>query len=419
MAEVHPFRALRPTPALAPEVASVPYDVISAAEAAECIRENPRSFLRVSRADAELPGTPPHDDAVYRRARENLLALVRDGILVRDPEPSLYLYQAGDGARWVTGLVCTIGVDGSLDGTIRSHELTRRDKEEDRTRHIEAVQAHTGLVFLFYRDKGEIGKGIGALVPRQENPVAVVGAGNGMIHRVYRIRDPEAIARALWLVRPLDRLYIADGHHRAAAARNVALARRRAGEGGGEADRFMAVLFPHDQVEIHGYSRLITDLAGLSPGSFLGKLGERFQVRRCAPAEKAEFRTSRGAGAGIHLFRMYLGGEWYELGRAAEPAPPGGIPVLDVQVLQDEILGQLLGIQDPRDNPRLQYLGGSRPVSDLEHLVESGEYAVAFSLQPVGIGEVMAIADAGGIMPPKSTWFEPKLKSGLIVHPLD
>ncbi|MDD1667766.1 MAG: DUF1015 family protein [Methanomicrobiales archaeon] len=419
MAEVHPFRALRPTPALAPEVASVPYDVISAAEAAECIRRNPSSFLRVSRADAELPGTPPHDEAVYRRARENLISLVRDGILVRDEEPSLYLYQAGDGTRWVTGLVCTIGVDGSLDGTIRSHELTRRDKEEDRTRHIEAVNAQTGLVFLFYRDDGRIGRDIGDLVPGREDPVAVVGAGNGMIHRIYRIRDPEAIARALRLVQPIGRLYIADGHHRAAAARNVALARRRGGKGGGEADRFMAVLFPHDQVEIHGYSRLVTDLAGLSPGAFLGKLGERFQVCRSTPAGKAEFRTTGGAGPGLHLFRMFLGGAWYELSRPGEPALPGGVPVLDVQVLQDEILGPLLGIRDPRDNPRLQFLGGSRPVTDLEDLVESGEYAVAFSLQPVGIGEVMAIADAGGIMPPKSTWFEPKLKSGLLVHPLD
>ena len=419
MVQIHPFAALRPRPILAPEVAAVPYDVISAGEAARCIRENPRSFLRVSRADAELPGTPPHADAVYLRARENLLSMVGEGILVRDTEPSLYLYQIGDGRRWVTGLVCTIGVDDYLDGTIRSHELTRRDKEEDRTRHIETVNAQTGLVFLFYRDDVSVGHEIGMLVPPGDNPGARVEAANGTIHRVFRIGDPAVIASASRLISPLTRLYIADGHHRAAAAANVALLRRKAGRGGGEADRFMTVLFPHDQVVIHGYSRLVTDLSGLTPASFLDRLGQRFRVRKCTRADWAEFRAPGVISAGMHLFRMYLGGEWYEVCWARKPPGSGGVPVLDVQVLQDEVLEPLLGIRDPRDDPRLQFLGGSRPASDLEERVDGGEFMVAFALQPVGIGEVMAIADAGGIMPPKSTWFEPKLKSGLLVHPLD
>ena len=419
MVQIHPFAALRPNPVLAPEVASVPYDVISAGEAAGCIRENPRSFLRVSRADAELPGIPPHADAVYLRARENLLSMVGDGILVRDIEPSLYLYQVGDGRRWVTGIVCTIGVDDYLDGTIRSHELTRRDKEEDRSRHIEAVNAQTGLVFLFYRDDVGIGHGLAGLVPPEGEPGALVKAANGTIHRVFRIRDPAAIARATRLISPLTRLYIADGHHRAAAAANVALMRRKAGRGGGEADRFMAVLFPHDQVAIHGYSRLITDLSGLTPASFLDTLGQRFQVRKGIRADWSEFRASGVISAGMHLFRMYLGGEWYEVSRVKESPGAGGVPILDVQVLQDEVLGPMLGIRDPRDDPRLQFLGGSRPAADLEERVDGGGFAVAFALQPLGIGEVMAIADAGGIMPPKSTWFEPKLKSGLLIHPLD
>jgi uncharacterized protein (DUF1015 family) len=419
MAEVHPFRALRPTPALAPEVAAVPYDIISAAEAAECIRLNPRSFLRVSRADAELPGTPPHADPVYLHARENLLAMEREGVLVRDGEPSLYLYRVTGGGREVTGLVCTIGVDDYLDGTIRSHELTRRDKEEDRTRHIEAVNAQTGLVFLFYHDDGRIGPGIAEMVPPGEPPVARVDAGAGMIHLVYRIADKAAIGRAARLVLPLPRLYIADGHHRAAAAKNVALRRREAGGGGGEAGRFMAVLFPHDQVEIHGYSRLVADLHGMTPEGFLERVSREFDLLKVHPQEWAEFRASGGGSGVVRLFRMYLGGEWYELRRPGEPTPPGGVPLLDVQVLQDRLLGPLLGIRDPRDDPRLQFLGGSRPAADLEGLVDSGEFAVAFSLQPVRIHEVMAIADAGGTMPPKSTWFEPKLKSGLLVHPLD
>jgi uncharacterized protein (DUF1015 family) len=419
MVQIHPFAALRPDPALAPEVASPPYDVISAEEARRCIRRNPRSFLRVSRADAELPGTPPYDDAVYRRARENLLSMEREGVLVRDAEPSLYLYQVGDGSRWVTGLVCTIGVDDCVDGMVRSHELTRRDKEEDRTRHIEAVNAQTGLVFLFYRDDTGIGSGIGGLIPRRREPEARVRADNGTLHRVFRIRDAAGITRAARLVLPLTRLYIADGHHRAAAAGNVAMARRKAGRGGGEAERIMAVLFPHDQVTIHGYSRLVTDLSGLTPESFLEHLSGRLHVRRCAPAGTGGFQARAEALPGMHLFWMYLGGDWYELGRPREPSTRGGAPVLDVQVLQDEVLGPLLGIRDPRDDPRLQFLGGSRPVTDLEGRVDGGEFEVAFSLRPVGIGEVMAIADAGAILPPKSTWFEPKLKSGLLVHPLD
>jgi uncharacterized protein (DUF1015 family) len=419
MVQIHPFAALRPDPTFAPDVASVPYDVISAGEAGECIRENPRSFLRVSRADVELPGTPPHADAVYLRARENLLSMAGEGILVRDTEPSLYLYQVGDGERWVTGLVCTIGVDDYLDGTIRSHELTRRDKEEDRTRHIEAVNAQTGLVFLFYRDNVGVGPEIGGLVSPGDDTGTRVEGANGTIHRVFRIKDPAGIARAIRLVSPLTRLYIADGHHRAAAAANVALFRRRAGRGGGEADRFMAVLFPHDQVAIHGYSRLVTDLSGQTPASFLDRLSRRFQVRKCIPTGWGEFRAPGRASIDLHLFRMYLGGEWYEVSRVKESLRAGCVPVLDVQVLQDEVLGPILGIRDPRDDPRLQFLGGSNPATDLEERVDGGEYAVAFALHPVGIGEVMAIADAGGILPPKSTWFEPKLKSGLLIHPLD
>jgi uncharacterized protein (DUF1015 family) len=419
MVRIYPFAALRPDPALAPEVASVPYDVISEGEAAACIRENPRSFLRVSRPDAELPGIPPNDETVYRRARENLITMERDGILVRDPEPSLYFYQVGDGDRWTTGLVCTIRVDDCLDGTIRSHELTRRDKEEDRTRHIEVVNAQTGLVFLFYRNDGRIGPAIGALPGRRDAPVAEVEVAKGLIHRVFRIRDPARIARAARLVLPLARLYIADGHHRAAAATSVALARRREGRGGGEADRFMAVLFPHDRVAIHGYSRLVTDLSGLTPAAFLERLSRKFQVHETVPGEKAELRDPGEVTAKGRLFRMYLAGKWYELARAEDPPGPGTVPVLDVQVLQDEVLGPLLGVRNPREDPRLQFLGGSRPVADLEGRVDNGEFAVAFTLRPVRIGEVMAVADAGGIMPPKSTWFEPKLRSGLLIHPLD
>ena len=419
MVQVHPFSALRPDPALAAGVAAVPYDVISTEEAAACIGEDPRSFLRVSRADAELPGIPPHDGAVYLRARENLESMVSDGVFVRDADPSLYLYQVESGEHRVTGLVCTIGVDDYLAGTIRSHELTRREKEEDRTRHIDAVNAQTGLVFLFYRNDGQIGRGIGALVPRSGAPDAEVRAANGSLHRVYRIGSSRDIATAARLVSPLTRLYIADGHHRAAAAARVALARRKAGTGGGEADRVMSVLFPHDQVDIHGYSRLVTDLNGLTAEAFLGHLSKKFHVRRSQPGWRDDSRAQGGSSADGHRFRMYLAGEWYEVSWKGASPGAGNIPVLDVQVLQDEVLGPVLGIRDPRDDPRLQFLGGSRPIADLVEKVDAGGFAVAFALRPVRIEEVMAVADAGGIMPPKSTWFEPKLFSGLLVHPLD
>jgi uncharacterized protein (DUF1015 family) len=237
-----------------------------------------------------------------------------------------------------------------------------------------------------------------------------------MVHDVYRIEDSAAIDHAARLVRPLARLYIADGHHRAAAAKNVALARGGGGRAGVEAGRFLAVLFPHDQVEIHGYSRLVADLAGMTREGFLGRVSRDFNLRRIPPADRAEILAPGGGSGVVRLFRMYIGGEWYELRRPREPPAPGGVPLLDVQVLQDRLLGPLLGIRAPRDDPRLQFLGGSRPAAHLEERVDSGEFAVAFALQPVRIDEVMAVADAGGIMPPKSTWFEPKLRDGLLNH---
>jgi uncharacterized protein (DUF1015 family) len=421
MVSVHPFTAVRPGPDLAREVAAVPYDVVTADEARDCIRQHPLSFLSVSRSDALLPGIPPSDTAVYRGARERFLQMIRDRVLVQDDRPSLSLYRVEQDGMAFTGLVCTVEVEDYRTGLIRRHELTRYDKEKDRTRHIETVNAHTGLVFLIYRDISGIGSLVEAMVRPGTEPVARVKAPSGAVHQVYRVDAPGQISRLQRLFAPVDRLYIADGHHRAASAVNVALARSAEGRSTPESGRFMAVLFPHDQVRIHGYSRLVTDLGGSSPQGFLGRIAGRFRVE-AAPRPDPGSREIQPTGvpdARTHVIHLYLGGRWHEISRQVPASAPDGTPHLDVVTLQEEILGPLLGIADPREDPRLQYIGGTLPLSSLEEMVDSGRFAAAFAMQPASIETVMAVADAGGIMPPKSTWFEPKLYSGLIVHTLD
>ena len=421
MASIHPFTAVRPRPDLAREVAAVPYDVVTAEEARDRIGRHPLSFLSVSRSDALLPGIPPSDPAVYRRARQRFLEMIRDGVLVRDDRPSLSLYRVEHEGRAFTGLVCTVDVEDYRTGLIRRHELTRYDKEQDRTRHIDTVNAHTGLVFLVYRDTSGIGQGVESMIRPGTDPVARVAAPSGTVHQVYRVDDPTTVSALQRLFAPVDRLYIADGHHRAASAVNVALSRSAEGRSTLESGRFMAVLFSHDQVRIHGYSRLITDLGGSSPKGFLARVAGRFQVDDAPRPDPgaSEMRPKVTPGACTHVIHLYLAGRWHEISRQVPAFTDGAPPLLDVTTLQEEILGPLLGIADPRGDPRLQYIGGTLPLSSLEAMVDSGRFAAAFAMQPASIGTVMAVADAGGIMPPKSTWFEPKLCSGLIVHMLD
>jgi uncharacterized protein (DUF1015 family) len=421
MVSIHPFTAVRPRPDLAQEVAAVPYDVVSADEARDCIGRHPLSFLSVSRPDALLPGLPPSDAAVYRGARERFLQLIRDGVLVRDDRPSLSLYRVEQNGMAFTGLVCTVDVEDYRTGLIRRHELTRYDKEQDRTRHIDTVNAHTGLVFLVYRDTSGIGAVVEAMIRPGTEPVARVKDVSGAVHQVFRVDNPEPVATLERLFAPVNRLYIADGHHRAASAVNVALARGADGRSTPESGRFMAVLFSHERVRIHGYSRLVTDLGGSSPEEFLERVAGRFRVRRAQrpDPESREMQPKGTPDPRIHVLSLYLAGRWHELSRQVPASPPGVPPPLDVTSLQEEILGPLLGIADPRGDPRLQYIRGTLPLSSLEELVDSGRFAAAFAMQPAAVGTVMAVADAGGIMPPKSTWFEPKLYSGLVVHTLD
>ena len=421
MVKIYRFCAVRPTPEDAAAIAAVPYDVVTADEVRAIIRKDPDSFLRVSRSDAELPDIPPHDDRVYKHARENFIALLESHRMRTDTTPSMYVYRVKQEGDIFTGLCCCLDVDDYRKNHIRRHEQTRYDKEEDRTRHIEAVKAHNGPVVLLYRNRDGIFSFIESLVERMSIPDAEVCTEEGGIHQIYAITDAPTLDRLEHAFSTVQNLYIADGHHRAKAAVNVADKRRLAGQAtDGEVSRFLGVMFAHDRVRIHGYSRLLTDLGTYTPETFVHRLKDHFEVQ---PYEGVD-----GSGYNIppkiaspekyHIMHMYLCGRWYECTRPVDGAA-APLNALDVAVLQEHVLEGMLGITDPRGDARLQYLGGARPIADLERLVDAEQYELAFAMQPVRVGTVLAIADADGVMPPKSTWFEPKLLSGLLVHTFD
>jgi len=418
MVRIYRFAGVRPVPAAAPEIAAVPYDVVTADEARAIIAKNPKSFLRVSRADAELPDTPPHDPRVYMRAREMFVALEQEGLLKKDSTPGMYLYRVQQDGDTFLGLCCCLDVDDYRSNHIRRHEQTRYDKEEDRTRHIEAIRAHNGPVVLLCRDNVGIFTFIESQIAHNEPPVAEVRTDQGALHQIFRIADPDVLARLERQFASVPFLYIADGHHRAKASVNLAdhiIA--SGGKPDDEVCRFMGVVFAHDRVKIHGYSRLLTDLGSFSPDSFLKKLGDYFTVRQYGNLDGSGYNIPPAIAepGRYHVVHLYLAGTWYECTRPRDPAADL-LEALDVAVLQKHVLEDMFGITDPRGDPRLQYLGGARPVSDLKKLVDSGAFQLAFAMQPVRVETVLSIADAEGIMPPKSTWFEPKLLSGLVIH---
>lgn len=419
MVRIHRFSAVRPDARAAPGIAAVPYDVVTAEEAAACIRQNPFSFLRVSRSDAELPDLSPRDDRVYLKARETFHEFLDRGCLRRDSSPGLYLYRVSGKNGTFLGLAACVPVSDYEEENIRRHELTRYDKEEDRTRHIDVVNAHSGPVVLLFRDPGGIHRELESLASRLDVPDATVSREDGSVHQIFCITGEEDLARIEALFAGVDRLYIADGHHRAKSAVNVARKRKAEGRLTPESTRFLSVLFSHDRVRIHGYSRMVTDLSGMTPDEFMDRLTTVFSVEVYGAVDPQAFQIApKAPSRSGHILHMYLGGVWYECSRKSVPGTDP-IETLDVSVLQNEVLTGILGISDPRGDSRLQYLGGARPLADLEEMVDREGYAVAFSMQPVQIETVLGIADAGGIMPPKSTWFEPKLLSGLVVHTLD
>jgi uncharacterized protein (DUF1015 family) len=406
MASIRPFRALRPVPEVAARVSSVPYDVVSTEEARAQAAGNPLSFLHVTRPEIDLPaGTDLYADEVYAQAVRNFEQLERAAPLVVEPEPSFYLYRLSSGAHAQTGLAACYSLDEYGRGLIKKHEHTRRDKEDDRTRHMVELRAQTGVVFLTYRASAEVD----AIARRvcAEPPLYDFAAADGVTHTVWRVGPADGAALAAAFGR-LPALYIADGHHRAASA---ARARAVLGEQGGEGefDTMLAVAFPDDQVKILPYNRIVKDLAGRSPEDFLAALREKLPVREGGPEPARQGEAS-----------MYLGGRWYTLDLDAARQPGGDhtdrIEGLDVSVLQRAVLADLLGIGDVRSDPRIDFVGGARGAAALEQAVDGGRAAVAFSMYPVTVDDLMAIADAGGIMPPKSTWFEPKLRDGLLVH---
>jgi uncharacterized protein (DUF1015 family) len=419
MVEIYRFAAVRPGRQHSNTIPSVPYDVVTAEEARKCIEKNPLSFLRVSRPDAELPGLPPNDDRVYLRAQALFDQMVNDGLLQRDSEPGMYVYRVVQNGDEFIGLVCCVATEDYENRRIKRHELTRYDKEEDRTRHIDVVGANTGLVFLLYRDPGEVFSTIRSLIAGLK-PDGSTTTDQGVLHQVYRITDDSTLSRLEELFAVVPDLYIADGHHRAKSAVNVAERRLQEGRSTEESGRFMVVLFAHDRVRIHGYSRLVTDLGRYSPLEFIKVLSENWQVRPYGEIDASGYQIPpmMATVQPMHVMHLYLQGTWYEISRPVRDSADL-IGSLDVSVLQKDVLEGILGITDPRGDPRLHYMGGAKPLSELEHLVDTGEFALAVAMQPVRIGKVLAIADMDGVMPPKSTWFEPKLLSGLVIHILD
>ena len=405
-----PFAGLRPVPEHAADVVAPPYDVLNTAEARDRARGRPWSFLHISKPEIDLPeGTDPHDDAVYARGAGNLAKMIEAGILIREDRPVYYLYRLIMGDHEQVGLVAAASVDDYLSNRIRKHEYTRPDKETDRVRQIDALNAQTGPVFLTYRHDPDM-DALGRRITTQA-PLYDLTADDGVRHTFWVIDDPQDIDTITRTFDAMPNLYIADGHHRSAAAARVAEQRRAAGKGGGAADYFLAVLFPDNQMQILDYNRVVRDLNGLSPQAFLDALADAFVVTPSGT-------PVRPARAGE--FGMYLDGQWYRLAIRPERIPADD-PVrrLDVSLLQDNLIAPILGITDPRRDDRIDFVGGIRGLGELAKRVDSGEMQVAFSLHPTSMEDLMAVADAEQVMPPKSTWFEPKLADGLVSHVLD
>ena len=408
MSLIQPFRAYRPKAELAARVASVPYDVVNTAEARELADGNPYSFLHVCRPEIDLPeGVDEHEDRVYAMGAANLKKFVAEGILAREAEDSLYVYQQRMGEHVQAGLVTLCSVREYEENQIKKHEFTRRDKEDDRTRHVSEQNANAEPVFLTYRFQAEIDAIVDGV--RAGDPLYDITTPDGIGHTVWRIADRATIARLIELFRGVKALYIADGHHRTASAVRYGEACRKRNPqptGNEPYEWFMAVVFPQNQLKIFDYNRVVKDLNGLTPEQFLAKVGEKFEV------SSTENRQPSQAAS----FGMYLQGKWYTL-QARAGSYPADDPIkrLDVSILQDNLLSPVLGIHDPRTDKRIDFVGGIRGMDELERRVKEG-YAVAFSMYPTSLDQLIDVADAGQVMPPKSTWFEPKLRSGLLVR---
>lgn len=412
MAIIKPFRALRPPKELAEKVAALPYDVMDVEEARAMAGSNPNSFLHVSRPEIDLPPEiDPHDEPVYIQGRTNLADFIRRGVLIQDQSDSYYVYRQRMGGITQTGLVVCASVDDYQSGVIKKHEHTRADKEEDRVKHIDYLDANDEPVFYLSRSCSEVEAiitGITADAPEYD-----FVTDDGVGHTLWVVADQSLITRLTALFAAIPKLYVADGHHRSAAAGRVRELRRENNpdhNGSEEYNSFLTVIFPENQLNIMPYNRAVRDLNGFSTDGFIEQLKGCFEVTP-APAPVVPHKR--------HHFGMYLGGAWYSL--QARPAiinEKDTVDRLDVSILQNNLLNPLLGIHNPRTDQRIHFVGGIRGNDELVRLVDSGDYAVAFALHPTSISELIELADQDQIMPPKSTWFEPKLRSGLFVHQL-
>ncbi|MCK5480461.1 MAG: DUF1015 domain-containing protein [Gammaproteobacteria bacterium] len=405
MTLIRPFSGLRPAAGRAEEVVAPPYDVLGSDEARLRAKGRPWSFLHISRPEIDLPvGTDPHAAEVYEMAADNLQRMLQEGVLVRDERPCYYIYRLVMGNHSQTGLVAVASIADYDTNRIRKHEFTRPDKEDDRVRQITALHAQTGPVLLAYESDAEVDAMLADIA--QGRPDVDLVADDGVGHTLWVVRDDALIGKITTAFNRMNALYIADGHHRSAAASRVA-----ASHAGVEAaGYFLTVIFPHRQMQILDYNRVVRDLGGMSVEEFLARVVEAFTVTPVAMAVRPD---------GPRMFGMYLAGQWYRLEIHAGNIPDDPVGRLDVSLLASNLLAPILGIKDPRRDSRIDFVGGIRGLAELERRVDSGDMKVAFSMYPTSMEDLIAVADAGEVMPPKSTWFEPKLADGLVSHVLD
>lgn len=413
MATIKPFKAVRPAKELAHDVAALPYDVMNEAEAREMVMDKPHSFLHVDRSEVDLPlGTDVHSQEVYEKAAATMNKMITDGVFITDDKPCFYIYQLTMDGRNQTGLVATTSVDEYIDGTIKKHEFTRKDKEEDRINHVDYCDANTGPIFLAYKGTDAANKIIADWMLNHSAEYDFI-ADDAISHRVWVVDDQETCAALVEIFAGISNFYIADGHHRNASACAVALKRREQYphfDGTEEFNYYLSVLFPASELKILDYNRVVMDLNGHETEDFMAAVSESFTISKfegfgCfAPTKKGEFG-------------MFLEGVWYVLEVKAEKVPTDVVGSLDVALLQNLLLTPILDIDDPRTNKRIDFVGGIRGLGELEKRVGEGA-KVAFSMYPTSLDELMNVADSGNVMPPKSTWFEPKLRSGLFIHKL-
>jgi uncharacterized protein (DUF1015 family) len=412
MARIEPFKGIRPKKEFAARIAASPYDVLDSKEAKIVTKKNELSFLRITKPEVDLPdGIDLYSDQVYEKAKENFAAFLNDGILMRDEKKNFYLYKQVWGDHVQVGLVAGASARDYQDDVIKKHEFTRPDKEQDRMRHIEALNANTGPVFLTFKQNDVI-TGLFEQALKKEPEYDFV-SDKDVRHIFYLVDDDDLIAKIKAEFSKIEYLYVADGHHRSAAGTNIKIKREKENKnhtGDEEYNFFLSVIFPHNQMKILPYNRVVKDIKGMCKAEFFLKVSEKFTY------EETETKTPERC----HEFCLYIDGKWYLLkakpGSFAEPDP---VAALDAAILQNNLLGPVLGIENPRTDKRIDFVGGIRGTVELERLVDKEGYKVAFSLSPTTIEQLFKVADSGNVMPPKSTWFEPKLASGLMIHSLE